>query len=144
MKDGNLRNLLQKHLPNFHWVTIESGFVSRGVPDLNGCTNGHDFWVECKKTKSWTVVVRPEQIAWIEKRIRYGGKVFIAVRRQNITKQNSADELWLLDGTAARPLRSAGLNVLPAHIILGRWPGGPAAWPWPAIAGLIKCDPKTP
>lgn len=79
--DGNLRKLFQSHLPQVHWQSIESGMTGRGIPDLNGCHEASEFWIECKLTKHWSVSIRPEQIAWLSRRCRVGGRAFVAVRR---------------------------------------------------------------
>jgi len=79
-----------------HWVRMES-WASPGVPDVNGCLNGNDFWVELKvlTTKSdkkfpkW----RPHQIVWQTSRTRVGGCVW------NLVHHPSSGCLLFLDGT---------------------------------------------
>jgi len=91
-----------------------------GIPDLHGLHAGVDFWVECKQTKGWAVVLRPMQIAWILRRVRNGGRCFIAVRRKK-------NELWLIDGSGVRLLAQRGL---PRGKV---WYGGPSRWDWPSV-----------
>ena len=123
--DGRLRQLFKKHLPDFDWQSIDltSG---RGVPDTNCCYQGTEFWIEHKATQGRRVIVRPEQVAWIERRIRHGGKVFIAVRRK--------DELYLLHGASARQL---ACGEWPERTALGCWHGGPARWCWQEIKQIL-------
>lgn len=138
--DGGLRPIFRKGLLPGHFQTIETGLVAGGVPDLNGCINGIEFWLEFKKTHAWAVKVREEQVAWAETRARAGGRVFMAVRRYRpaSARNTPCDDLWLLTHDAARLLISGhGLNKLPSGIILGIWQGGPAGWPWQKIRDLL-------
>jgi Holliday junction resolvase len=126
--DAGLRPLFRKHLPkSFDVVTIESGSVGRGIPDINYCCNGVEGWIEAKKADHWRCVVRPEQIAWAERRLAYGGRVFIAVRRDSC-------ELWLYHGEMTRRLLKERLDAVPC---LGRWGGSPARWDWATVAELL-------
>jgi hypothetical protein len=128
--DGGLRRLFRKYLPHVHWTTIESRYTESGIPDITGCYNGREIWIECKSTRNWQVILRPTQKAWISRHIRCGGVCYIAVRRRN----KSDDELWLLCGAAALGWQGS-LRQLP---VMGqRWGGGPAKWPWPAIARAL-------
>ena len=121
--DGNLRGLFRDHLPQVHWQSIESGMTGRGIPDTNGCCQGQEFWIEFKENKHWVVALRPEQIGWMLQRTRAGGRVFVALRR-------AVNELWLLDGAAAKDLRDLGLRRCPSSAVLGVYSGGPRAWDW--------------
>jgi hypothetical protein len=126
--DGGLRRLFRKYLPAIHWTTIESRYTESGIPDLNGCFAGREFWIECKVTKHWKVILRPMQAAWIKRHIRCGGICYIAVRRRN----KSDDELWLLDGDAVNDWNDGiyGSALLKCG-------GGPANWPWQAVAAAL-------
>ena len=132
MADGGLRQLISKHISAAHWVAIESPLTSRGIPDLNGCLNGTEVWIETKAIEGWTVAISKEQVAWIERRSRALGRVYVAVRRSR------ASGLWLLNPSAARPLlEGQRISSLPADAIRLYSPGGPAAWDWYAIKSLI-------
>jgi len=129
--DGGLAALFRKNLPEVHFQRVESGLTGLGIPDLNYCYRGIEGWIENKRTAGWKVTMRPEQIGWIERRTRAGGRVFIAVRRDE-------DELWLLKGCAARHLIEPGaLKRLPPRTLVGRWDGGPGRWPWASITKLL-------
>jgi len=91
-----------------------------GIPDLHGLYDGVDFWIECKQTKGWAVVIRPTQIAWLLRRVRNDGRCFIAVRRKG-------DELWLIEGSSVKGLATRGL---PRGKL---WMGGPSGWDWPSV-----------
>lgn len=138
--DGGLRGLFQKRLPQVHWQSVETWSTGQGVPDVNFCYNGVEGWIEMKKTHGWTVNMEKEQVAWIERRQRNGGRVYIAVRRMNEARGVTYDELWLFDGSMARRFltREATLNTAVAEFsYLGRWGGGPAKWDFQHFLGLL-------
>lgn len=130
MIDGGLNKLFQNNWPQVHWQRVESGPIGAGTPDLNGCVQGVEFWLELKRADHWTIKVKPEQrasqIAWAERRIRAGGLVRMACRR-------AEKELWLMDGRATRFALTGSLQNVPVALIIGVWHGGPAGWNWPAI-----------
>jgi len=136
-QDGGLRRLFRKHLKNVDWTTVESRLTGSGIPDLNGCHGGVEFWIECKLTKGWAVRMRPAQVGWISRRVRAGGRVVVAVRR----KGRGVDQLWLVAGEAVATLRLRGLQGLqgvPGAGLLGCWHGGPAGWQWGAILAAAQ------
>src|SRR5580765_135563 len=103
MTDGNLRSIFQTYIPQFHWQAVETWSTGQGVPDCNFCGKGIEGWIENKRTAAWKVDMLPEQVGWIERRLRAGGRVFIAVRRKHfggIKKGKPEDELWLFNGGA--------------------------------------------
>jgi hypothetical protein len=133
MSDGQLRSLFQKAIPQFHWQSVETWSTGQGVPDCNFCGFGNEGWIEFKKTDTWRVVTTPEQVGWIERRMRAGGKCFVGVRRKHLggpKKGNPIDELWLFDGNALRILVYHRLPDVPLNLLLGKWSGGPSGWDW--------------
>lgn len=154
--DDGLRPIFKSHLEllGFHMQSVETGGTGQGIPDTNFCVNdpahcppigrtfsGIEGWVEYKSTSGWTVDLRPEQIGWIERRVRVGGRVLIAVRRRHgggPRLGRPVDELHLLPGRVARLARIGGLRapeVLEAA--LGRWCGGPSRWDWDRVAEAL-------
>ena len=132
-RDGGLRKCYRTHLPEIHWTSVESPFTIQGIPDSNFCHDGVEGWIENKRVRRADVVeMRPEQVAWIERRARAGGRVFIAVRWAM-----QADSLFLLAPQAGRALLGLGLASLPRAMVLGRWSGGPSQWKWPKIAEIL-------
>lgn len=134
--DDGLRDLIRHHLVGWHWTVIETGAVAAGVPDLNGCRDGIEVWVECKATRYWAVAVRPPQVAWIDRRTRAGGRVWVAVRRRRppgLTRSGAGyDELWLVPGIEwPRLVDGRLLAIDPAACRLGV--GGPLRWPWTEV-----------
>jgi hypothetical protein len=123
-RDGGTGPLLVKNLPRIHWQSVETWSTGRGVPDYNFCCDGVEGWLELKKSSGWAVDMEPEQIAWAERRLRHGGRLFILVRRKE-------DELWLFHGSAARELKLRGLKELSP---MARWS---RPWPWEELGRLL-------
>lgn len=80
MKETDLWKKIREGTKNsgMHWSRIES-WASPGIPDLNGCYQGYEFWIELKVRRSKRIIVRPHQIAWHYNRIRAGGSSFIVI-----------------------------------------------------------------
>lgn len=128
--DGGLRPLLRQRLPQVHWTTVESGALAPGTPDCEGCIDGVSFWIECKQTAGWACTLRPEQVGWLLRRSRAGGRCFVLTRRMSASgprRGPATDQLWLHPGASATLLRAGGLRQADA---LGLWAGGPARWNW--------------
>jgi hypothetical protein len=126
-RDGDLRHTFRVHLPQAQWSSIETGATEGGVPDSEYCfPDGTQGWIEFKCVRrGWGVVIRPAQVAWISRRVRHGGRVHIAVLRDDV--------LHLFDGSQVRVLQQHGLRD---H---GRcWHGGPQRWPWQLIANIMR------
>ena len=84
-----LRNTLKGHC---HFQSIEDRF-STGIPDLNLCIAGVDVWIELKQIgkfperfdttlKTSLAHLTNDQMNWLLKRIKHGGKAFILLRVQ--------------------------------------------------------------
>jgi hypothetical protein len=107
------------------------------VPDCNGCEAGSEFWIENKQTNGWKFGYGSEQIGWTERRLRAGGRVFLAVRRQTTAgprKGAAVDQLWFTTGDQ---FRFAALGGLEAARWLVKADGGPENWPWEEIRHLL-------
>jgi len=143
MRDGGLVGIIKKGLPTFHHQSVETFSTGQGVPDLNSCGEGVEFWLEAKQTKASSVDISSEQIAWAERRIRAGGKVFLAVRRLCSAgpRREAKDELHLFNAKDMRYIMLGGLNA-PEAKALGIWRGGPARWDWERIKFFLLS--KTP
>lgn len=132
--DGGLRKIFRARLPQVDWQSVETAMTGGGVPDANYCVDGFEGWIEYKKTSAWAVRVRSDQVGWIERRLRHGGRVLVAVRRQ----RDDADELWLLWGRAIRSIEERGLRAPYPPNLIGAWPGGPGRWDWDAVLEAMK------
>lgn len=82
-----------------------------------------------KKVNGWRVNFEPEQIGWLERRSRVGGRVFVAARRQG-----APETFWLYKGTDARLLVGVSLREVQPLILTS---GRPALWPWPLIEARL-------
>jgi hypothetical protein len=143
MADGGLRNTFRTWLPEFHFQAIESALTGGGIPDLNGCYDGAEFWVETKWTQGFVVEVRTKQAVWIKRRVLAGGRAFIAVRRvarPGPRRGGAVDDLFLYHGRDVDRVARDGLDAKP----LGCWGGGPARWDWPLIARTLTDRPWPP
>jgi hypothetical protein len=131
--DNELRPVMRTHLkPHGLWITtVETGMVTQGVPDFNYMSDGGiEGWVECKATDGYAVKFQPMQVGWHERRYRYGGRTWIAVRRQTKGGPRSGpavDELYLIPGCYVIELRDEGVNCGRA-LFMGD--GGPSQWDW--------------
>lgn len=136
--DGDLRPLFREHLRRgFDWQSIETGMTVLGCPDANYCAEGIEGWVEFKQTSGWVCTLRPEQAGWHYRRHLHGGRSFIATRRWHSGGSRlgaAVDELWVHAGMYARELKTDGLRGVPA---LFRQDGGPSAWDWDAVRGVL-------
>jgi hypothetical protein len=132
MSDGGLRQLFQGAMSTVHWQSIETWSTGKGVPDLNGCSMGIEFWIELKLASANAVVIAPEQVAWAERRLRSRGRVFLAVRRKasDGKRRPGYDELWLFHGSTTRTIMMQGLSSAPPLCVTR---GGPAKWDWAKI-----------
>jgi hypothetical protein len=87
-KEKNLWLLLRTNLPQLHLQRIETGMTGAGVPDVNGCAKGKEFWIELKEIHSGNALtLRPMQISWLAKRASFGVKSSLWLG--NKTKSNS-------------------------------------------------------
>ena len=49
-RESRLSQLIQKKCKNIHFTRIESKTIN-GIPDLNCCAEGVEFWMELKSDK---------------------------------------------------------------------------------------------
>ena len=75
---------VRKGLKDAHLVRIESR-IGLGIPDVNGCINGKDFWLELKVIKGNSLRLSKFQKAWIYERLRVGGNVFVLARTLSVS-----------------------------------------------------------
>lgn len=131
-QDAGIRQLLRKYLPDGDWNSVETGATAGGVPDSNYCfPGGIEGWVEGKRTLAWKVEVRPLQFGWHSRRSRQGGRSFIMVRRLSGGK----DECYLFPGSRAEEFSRAGSTL--KGWVCPMWQGGPDAWNWAEIRGIL-------
>jgi hypothetical protein len=130
--DGGLRQLERTSLLGAQWTSIETGATAGGVPDMEYCyPGGLQGWVENKRTLAWAVKVRPAQIGWILRRVRMGGRVWIATRRMN----GKDDQLYVHHGKHIEEISDNGISIVKPLLLSS---GGPAKWDWPAFEQILK------
>jgi hypothetical protein len=128
MADGELRKAFRQHLTGIDWLAVETGGTSGGVPDMNYAAPGDiEGWIEMKKAQHWRAVIRPMQIGWCERRLRFNKRVFVAIRRNET-------ELWMFHASQLRYLHAGRVNGPPN---LGCWSGGPGKWDWDAVRRIL-------
>jgi hypothetical protein len=136
MIDGGLRKLFRANLPAFHWMSCETGLTEQGVPDSNGCIDGIEFWIEFKKTATNKVPLRSEQVGWLMRRSRAGGRTFVAIRYHHTggpLKGPAIDKLIIYPGASAKQLALTGLRNSP----LFESEGGPSKWRWGEVGRVL-------
>ena len=83
-----------------HWQRIETGQLQQGVPDVNACFGGHEFWLELKVAKGDRVSLSPFQIAWHTRRANAGGRSWILVAHSSskaLTLHRGGDALRIME-----------------------------------------------
>lgn len=134
VRDGGLASIFQRHVPEAHWQLVETAGTGRGVPDANYCLRGAEGWIELKQVVGWRIPsLRPEQVAWAERRTRAGGRVFLAARK--------GGAFWLWAGADARHVLDLGVREVPPLIHAA---GGPAGWPWVRIMAVLAAPLRPP
>jgi len=112
-KEKNLWLLMRKNLPDMHLQRIETGMTGAGVPDVNGCAKGKEFWVELKEIHSGNkLTLRPMQISWLAKRASHGGQVFVMARKDNEIKLYHIDSLTGIQELVETGYKSKALLTL--------------------------------
>jgi len=77
MQEKNFWHEIRDHLPEVHWVRIESGMTGAGIPDVNGCWKGREAWIELKVHPNKPTAL---QTNWIRLRREARGVVVVATR----------------------------------------------------------------
>lgn len=127
--DGGLRPIFRNKLPHIFWTTVETGSTQLGVPDSHGIYKAVPFWIEFKWTEANAISFKPEQIGWLLRYHRSGGRCFVGIRQlcDAGPRRPARDNLYIFAGTMAPMLQNYGLSNLKP---LGSWMGGPANWDW--------------
>ena len=135
-RDGGLRPLFSERIKGAHFQPIETWSTGQGVPDVNCCLRGTETWIEFKVTATNAVRISTEQIGWIERRIRAGGRVLVIVRYKCLAglRRQAHDELLIFAGADVRALAVGGLT---AAVALAAWDGGPRAWDWGVVTKML-------
>lgn len=107
-----------------HCVRLEE-ITSVGVPDVNCCCNGVEFWLELKVVREKRIQFRFSQVAWITARCGHGGRVFLLAR--------DGDDLIVISGTDVFNLAMEHGNIEKiTPLAVFKKP-----WNWPEILHLF-------
>jgi penicillin-binding protein-related factor A (putative recombinase) len=111
-KEKNLWLLLRTKLLGIHLQRIETGMTGAGVPDVNGCAKGKEFWIELKEIHSGNALtLRPMQISWLAKRASFG-QVFVMARKNDEIKLYHIDSLTGIQELVKTGYKSKALVTL--------------------------------
>jgi hypothetical protein len=141
---------------------LETGCVGAGVPDSHYIFQGGiSGFIEYKRTKAFSIKFQPEQVAWIDRYTRYGGRVWIAVRQMRVEgpRTTPQDNLFMITGDNIKTLSRQGLrgfitkrdmeilerpnqtiiwHNVDMTVMAKAWSGGPRFWNWEDIEKLLK------
>jgi len=128
-RESKLWQRIKKHCTKPHFIRVESNTIN-GIPDINGCWDSKEFWIELKSDKVGYPKLSKWQISWINKRILHGGIVIIC----NETLLKRALELYrplsvITDARLLKPRFSFSFPV--------QWPAFQAA-----LQELVNLPPE--
>ncbi len=108
--DGGLWKVVKRQMPGIHWQRIETQMTAAGVPDVNGCYQGREVWIELKHVPAGLLIrsLSAFQCGWMLKRAKYGGNVWLLVR---YTK--TGDQCWLYHAGQIKAVKEGGMRVDP-------------------------------
>ena len=122
MLERDFWKLIKRNTPKVHWTRVESP-GSPGVPDVNGCRDGVEAWLELTILRGRKVELRPAQVAWLISRSRAGGRSWIVARHDD-------GRIFVWPGHKALEVASRGTDVEP-----DLWVEKP--YHWGAVENLI-------
>lgn len=80
MTESDFWSDIRLHCPAPDWTRIENTAMS-GAPDVNGCLDGVDVWLELKIKKGNLIEIRHSQILWMRQRLtRNARNVWVVAR----------------------------------------------------------------
>ena len=75
-RESKLWQRIKKNITKPHLIRVESNTIN-GIPDINGCWDTKEFWMELKSDKVGYPKLSKWQISWMNKRILHGGIIII-------------------------------------------------------------------
>ncbi len=99
--------------------------ASFGIPDVNCCCHGKEFWLELKIVREKRIQLRSSQVAWITSRCGYGGRVFLLAKDD--------DRLLVISGTEVfnLALENGYVGKITPLAVFNK------PWNWPEILHLL-------
>lgn len=115
--------------------------MGAGCPDTNGCWQGTEFWVECKQVsaENGSVPLRTEQVGWILRRCRAGGRVFVLTwvhHEGGARKGEAVSRLVLHEGWDCAVIRDEGVGAAPPVLVLES-SGSEWGFDWEALLSAL-------
>tara|TARA_R110000765_G_scaffold19517_6_gene51134 strand:+ start:3553 stop:3969 length:417 start_codon:yes stop_codon:yes gene_type:complete len=134
--EKGFKKLFVGHLgTDVHYQHIETGSVGTGIPDTNFCHEGREQWIEFKVVVGKQVGLMPTQVAWIWKRTKAGGHVWVIARdKYDGVRKGKGDTIYMWPGAEVREVKEHGVDH-PAHGIYHK------PFDWPTIMGQLLCGP---
>lgn len=112
---------------NLHMHRVENS-ATAGMPDVEGCLNGNQFWIElkcCARPATATSKIKSRfqsaQLPWLKDRIRAGGRAFVLIQVGSGTEARR----YLIPGNSAGILAD-GCQESKLHRICAADPSGSA------------------
>lgn len=110
------------------WERIENS-CGLGTPDLQGCYDGKDIWVELKVEKRGRVLVSPEQVLFMKRREAHGGRAWIVC----LGHDNGVETIRAWRESDARGVRTDGWDYGAPH----EWQRTGNSYPWTDIIATL-------
>ena len=111
MKEDVIYAWLVRQWPMATLERIENS-ANTGTPDINGCCDGIEFWIESKVlSTTGTFVCQPTQLPWHLRRRAKGGRAFVIAANDKrlqvcYARQNGLEAEWFCCLDLLRPIRS--------------------------------------
>ena len=130
-------NLVRGHLPpKSHFQRIETGGTGKGIPDVNFCWKGIEVWIELKIVKGKRILLAPEQVAWMFRRTKVGGRCWIMARDiADGPRKGKYDRIYLWSGEHAGEVLENGVQTDHARVF-------ERPYDWDAIINTLLDAPR--
>jgi hypothetical protein len=127
---NTFRQRMLEHDSSIHWQRIEDA-CQAGIPDINFCWQGIEFWVEAKQaeesdipkrnTTLFKLGLQPEQALWLENRRCAGGRAYVLAKVGNRWLLFNSHFRQLRDGMMWSTMLTTSINwtgkFVPEHIL---------------------------
>jgi hypothetical protein len=108
---------------SYFWVQFKAAMVGfahasrientagNGISDVNLCRDGIEVWVELKMMKGSRLHFRNSQLSWILTRAKFGGRVRVLARNEDVALLYDAQKLLTLNQHRAETPQSFSILV---------------------------------
>lgn len=112
MKESYFWTQFKAALAGFAHASRIENTAGNGMSDVNVCKDGKEVWVELKMFKGKRLHFRTSQLNWISTRHKFGGRVLVLARSEDVAVLYDAYQL--LNSNERRPETAQSFSVLPA------------------------------